>query len=428
MKLSAIATALTLVASASAAQADTSIEFWHSIGGDVVDKVCADFNAQSNNKVECIFQGDYEVAMQKAVASVRSKNHPALMQFYEVGTMDIMMSNIFKPLEASYSDVDWNSYISGAKGYYQSADNQLMSQPWNSSTIVLYTNQEALSKAGIEKAPATYEELLAAMKALQESGHQCPYTTDGHPWRVMEQVAARHGVEIASNNNGFDGLDAEYKVNEGLIVDHMNNLLNWNKQGLVKLDPQTRAGRYTSAFAAGECAMMEASLSAYNASATALGESLEISMAPVYQDIDRLNTFVGGGSLWMLDGHTAKEEEVAKEFLDYLRLPEVQKSLTAMTGYLPVTQEAYQHILETTDADDATFASVHAGYASLNQPSNSASRGIRLGFYTQFRSIFQEETQKAFAGSITMEQALDNAKRRGDQLLRRFERTYKNIS
>ncbi|MCQ1060886.1 extracellular solute-binding protein [Photobacterium sp. ZSDE20] len=428
MKLSAIATALTLVASATAANAATSIEFWHSIGGDVVDTICADFNAQSDNQVECIFQGDYEVAMQKAVASVRSKNHPALMQFYEVGTMDVMMSNIFKPLQASYSDVNWNAYISGAKGYYQSADNQLMSQPWNSSTIVLYSNKEVLAKAGINKAPETYEELVTAMKTLQESGHECPYTTDGHPWRVMEQVAARHGVEIASNSNGYDGLDAEYKVNEGLIVDHMNNLHHWNKQGLVKLDPQTRAGKYTSAFASGECAMMEASLSAYNASSTSLGDSLQISMAPVYQGIDRLNTFVGGGSLWMLDGHSTAEEAVAKEFLNYLRHPEVQKSLTAMTGYLPVTQEAYQHILDTTDSDDATFASVHAGYASLNQPSNSASRGIRLGFYTQFRSIFREETQKAFAGDISMQQALDNAKRRGDQLLRRFERTYKNIS
>lgn len=430
MKLvkTALALGVASLASIASASESTTIEFWHSIGGNVVDTMCESFNAQSVNNVECIYQGDYDTAMQKAVASIRAGNHPALMQFFEVGTTDLMMSGIAKPLEETYDDVNWSDYIAGAKGYYQSSSNKLMSQPWNSSTIVLYVNQAQLEKAGISGTPETYEELHAAMKQLQESGHQCPYTTDGHPWRVMEQVAARHGVDIATQHNGFDGLNAEYSVNQGLIVDHMNNLYDWNQQGLVKLDPQTRAGKYTSAFAAGECAMMEASLSAYNASSTALGSDLTITMAPVYQDYERLNTFVGGGSLWMLDGHTAKQESVAKEFLDYLRKPETQKNLTAMTGYLPVTQEAYQHIIETTEADDPTFASVHAGYASLNQPSNANSRGIRLGFYTQFRSVFQEETQKAFAGDISMQTALDNAKRRGDQLLRRFERTYRSAS
>jgi sn-glycerol 3-phosphate transport system substrate-binding protein len=38
-----------------------------------------------------------------------------------------------------------------------------------------------------------------------------------------------------------------------------------------------------------------------------------------------------------------------------------------------------------------------------------------------------EETQKAFAGQETMQAALDNAKKRGDELLRRFEQTYKGV-
>jgi sn-glycerol 3-phosphate transport system substrate-binding protein len=61
----------------------------------------------------------------------------------------------------------------------------------------------------------------------------------------------------------------------------------------------------------------------------------------------------------------------------------------------------------------------------MNQPRTPDTRGIRLGFYVQFRQVFMEETQKAFAGQQTMQVALDNAKKRGDELLRRFEQTYK---
>ncbi|MFC0172384.1 extracellular solute-binding protein [Vibrio comitans] len=430
MKLNKSVLALGVTGLASIANADesASIEFWHSLNNGAIDAVCESFNEQSKNSIDCIYQGDYDTAMQKAVAAIRSNNHPVLMQFFDVGTTDLMMSGISKPLEESYRDVNWSDYISGARGYYQDADNKLMSQPWNASTVVLYVNKGALAEVGITETPSTYEELHTAMVKLKESGHECPYTTDGGAWRILEQVAARHGVDIATKHNGFDGLDAEYTVNQGLIVQHLNNLYDWNQKGLVKLDPQTRAGRYTSAFTANECAMMEASLSAYNASSSALGSDLEISMAPVYEGYDRYNTFVGGGSLWMLDGHKTKEETVAKEFLDYVRKPQTQKTLTEMTGYLPVTQDAYQYIIDTTDENDPKFASIHAGFESLNQPSNANSRGIRLGFYTQFRSVFQEETQKAFSGDISMQTALDNAKRRGDQLLRRFERTYRHNS
>ncbi len=79
-------------------------------------------------------------------------------------------------------------------------------------------------------------------------------------------------------------------------------------------------------------------------------------------------------------------------------------------------------------AAEPEFATAEMGVASLNQPGNENSRGIRLGFYVQFRDVFIEETQRAFNGEQTMQAALDSAVMRGNQLLRRFEQTYQGVT
>ena len=79
--------------------------------------------------------------------------------------------------------------------------------------------------------------------------------------------------------------------------------------------------------------------------------------------------------------------------------------------------------LGTIDESRQRIAGV--GIESMNEPGTPDTRGIRLGFYVQFRSILIEETQKAFAGTQTAQASLDSAKKRGDELLRRFEQTYK---
>ncbi|GAB5429762.1 MAG: extracellular solute-binding protein [Devosia indica] len=426
-----VATA-TLLVSAAAAQAAT-IEFWYGNTGNVetaIQAQCDAFNAaQSDHEVTCVGQGSYEIGMQKAIAAYRSGNAPVLIQFFDAGTLDLMLSDAVVPVQDIMPDVAWDNYITGARAYYETSDGRLYSQPYNSSTLLFYTNKAQLEDAGVTETPQTWEEVIAAAEKLQAAGHACPFVTDGNTWRVLEQFSARHGLPIASNHNGYDGLDAEYVLNSTFVVDHLTNLVEWRKQGLVRLDVDTKAGRYTEAFNAGECAMMEGSSGSYAAAATAFGDAgnLSVSMAPMYEGYDRHNTLVGGASIYVMKGHGDEEVAAAKAFLDFLRTPEQQMFFTAATGYVPVTNDVMDAIEASGEADDAKYATAAIGIDSMNQPSTEDSRGIRLGFYVQFREVFMEETQKAWNGEQTMQVALDNAKARGDELLRRFEQTYQGV-
>lgn len=244
---------------------------------------------------------------------------------------------------------------------------------------------------------------------------------------MFEQFSARHGLPIASEHNGYDGLDAEYVFNTTFVAKHLQNLVDWRKEGLVKIASDTKAGNYTAAFNSGECAMMENSSGSYTDSAKAFDGKYElsVSLTPMYKGYERHNTFVGGASIYIMKGHDQAEIDGAKAFLDFLRKPEQQMFMTASTGYVPVTNDVLDAIAKSGDAGSRKYATASVGIESMNEPGTPDTRGIRLGFYVQFRSVLMEETQKAFAGTETMQVALDNAKKRGDELLRRFEQTYK---
>jgi len=419
--------ALALCAGTAASHA-TDIEFWYGntgTGEKAIQDSCAAFNAsQSEDHITCVGQGSYETGMQKAIAAYRSHNAPVLIQFYDAGTLDLLLSGAVEPVEDLDPKADWKSYIKGARTFYETSKGELYAQPYNGSTLIFYGNRDMLAKAGIDKLPETYEELVADATALKNAGVACPFVTDGHPWRVLEQFAARHDVPVASEHNGYDGLDAEYEINTGLIARHMQNLKDWHDQGLIKLADDTRAGKYDVAFNTGECAMMEGSTGSYAAAYGALGDKVEIDLAPMYKGYERHNTMIGGASIWVMKGHDAAQEKAARAFLEFVRHADQQIAMTRTTGYLPMTQSGLDAIKTQGLLENPQFATAALGIESLNEPAGENSRGIRLGFYTQFRTIFMEETQKAFTGKETMQAALDSAQSRGNELLRRFQQTY----
>jgi sn-glycerol 3-phosphate transport system substrate-binding protein len=53
------------------------------------------------------------------------------------------------------------------------------------------------------------------------------------------------------------------------------------------------------------------------------------------------------------------------------------------------------------------------------------SRGVRLGNFLQIRTVIDEEMEQVWAGKKTAKEGLAAAKKRGDELLERFEKANK---
>mgnify|MGYP001139997291 FL=1 len=53
------------------------------------------------------------------------------------------------------------------------------------------------------------------------------------------------------------------------------------------------------------------------------------------------------------------------------------------------------------------------------------SKGLRFGNFVQGRTVIEEEMESALAGKKTAKQAMDDAVKRGNEILRKFEATNK---
>ena len=91
----------TAIASAAAAADRTKFEFWYGLTGDlgeVIQKQCQLFN-ESQDKYEavCVGQGGYDKAEQNTIAAYRAKQQPTVVQIYDAGTVNFMLSGAIYP-------------------------------------------------------------------------------------------------------------------------------------------------------------------------------------------------------------------------------------------------------------------------------------------------------------------------------------------
>ena len=177
LQLSAAAVAAVL---AFPAQAQTEIQWWHSMGGALgewVNDLAKDFNAsQKDYKVTPTFKGSYAESMTAGIAAHRAGNAPHMIQVFEVGTATMMASKVaIVPVAKVMTDAglkfDPSVYVPAVAGYYTAPNGQMLSYPFNSSTPVFHYNKDAFKAAGLdpEKPPTTWPEVALAAAKLKTS-------------------------------------------------------------------------------------------------------------------------------------------------------------------------------------------------------------------------------------------------------------------
>jgi sn-glycerol 3-phosphate transport system substrate-binding protein len=436
MQFKQLAMAAAVAATTFSAQAVTEIQWWHSmtaVNNEWVNDLAKQFNeSQKDYKVVPTFKGVYDESMTAAIAAFRSGNAPHILQVFEVGTATMMASKgatvpVGKVMQDAGVAFDPKAYIPAVAGYYTAPNGQMLSFPFNSSTTIFYYNKDAFKKAGLnpDVAPKTWPEVFAAAKKLKESGHSCPMTLAWQGWTQLESFSTWHNVEFATEHNGLsaNGYKARMKINSPLHVKHIDNLAAAAKAG--EFVYKGRASTSQASFTAGECAMIQTSSGFYGDVAKNAKFNYALAPLPYYPDVKGApqNTVIGGASLWVMAGKKAEEYKGVAKFFEFLSQTKVQAASHQRTGYLPVTMAAYD--LTEKSGFYAKNPGTDTAVTQMIRKVTDNSRGIRLGNYVQIRTIEDEELEQVWAGKKTGKQALDSIVSRGNELLARFERSYK---
>ena len=434
MKLSRKALlAATIVAGLTApAMAATEIQWWHAMGGangERVNKIAEDFNAsQSDYKVVPVYKGNYTETMTAAIAAFRAHEQPHIVQVFEVGTASMMAAKgAIYPVEQMMKDAgepfDGASYLPAVVSYYQTPEGELLSMPFNSSTPVLWYNKDALDKAGVA-VPTTWAEMKDASKKLVDSGMECGFTSGWQSWVLVENFSAWHNLPMGTKENGFAGFDTEFTFNNDKVEARLADIATMTKDHSFVYGG--RGGDASTLFVNAKCGMMLNSSASYGSIAKNSNFKFGETMMPLDTNAAEKpqNSIIGGATLWVLQGHKSEEYKGVAKFMTYLSKPEVQAWWHQQTGYVPITTAAYELSKEQGYYKENPGTDTAIKQLSLNTPTPN-SRGIRFGNYVQIREVINEEMEALWSGEKDAKTAMDDAKKRGDALLRKFERSAK---
>lgn len=434
MKMFSMAAVLAAL-SATSSLAATEVTWWHAMGGELgkkLEDVAKKFNeSQTDYVVTPVYKGSYPETLTAAIAAFRAGEQPAIVQVFEVGTGTMMAAKgavypVYKLMADQGESFDPKSFIAPVVGYYSDTEGNILSLPFNSSTPIMYYNKDVFKKAGLdpEVAPKTWKQVEEFSKKIVSSGAaRCGFTTAWVTWVQTENLSALHDKPYGTLENGFGGFGAEFSFNGPLQVKHWANLKKWSDEGLFQYGGPVGGDQAATKFYAQECAItMNSSAGRAGVINNAKDFTPGFAELPYYDDeiAEPKNSIIGGATLWVLNGKDDATYKGVAKFFTYLSKAEVQAEWHQATGYLPITNAAFelgetQGYYAKNPGSDIAITQITRGTPSAN------SKGVRFGNMTQVRTVLDEEFQALLAGTKTARQALDSGVSRGNALLREFE-------
>lgn len=225
---------------------------------------------------------------------------------------------------------------------WQTSDGQLQGFPYEGFTWPVWYNLDLFARAGIDKVPATTDELVAATKKLRAAGIQ-PIATGGKDWSgnklfslIVETMATDADAIAAFRDGAWDtpqvraGIELFTKLRDaGVFTD--------NASGLT-VDQQQ------SSFGAGKAAIMHAGSWSYGSSdvPTAGSAHIVLSGFPLPPGSVRQKPLVytdyTSTGIW-ISPKGQKKAELLKKFVTFMYRPEILGEFVAAGITPPVSMD-----------------------------------------------------------------------------------------
>ncbi len=399
-----------------------NINFWHAMSGhngEVIDELVKRFNeSQDNIIVTSTYQGSYDDEINKLKAGLQSKDVPAVVQVYDIGTRLMIDLNVMTPMQDFIDKENFEvSDIEPNVANYYTVDGRLWSMPFNTSNPVLYYNKDLFKAAGLdpEKAPRTWDDVAEYARALtvkdasgQTTQYGCSFAIYG--WFV-EQFLAVQGGYYVDNENGraATATQATFNGPEGVA------LLNWWK-GMIDEGICTNLGRATAdtkkAFDSGVVAMTLDSTAGLRDRINAAEGKFEVGVGFLPRanedDYNKAGTIIGGASLWITNQRPAEEQAAAWEFVKFMSSAQSQAYWHIQTGYYPINSKGYN------EPDDVAWREQYPQFqVAIDQlhmaPLTNVTAGGLIGVFPEARQTVETAIEEFFAGQASAQEALDKA-------------------
>lgn len=416
----ALAAALSLGLTSTASAIELTMYYPVAVGGaltKIVDGLVADFEkANPDINVNAIYAGNYNDARIKALAALKS-GEPAQtsvmfsIDIYELIEQDAIVA--FDDVVSSAEDKAWLDSFYPALMENGRTQGKTWGIPFQRSTIVMYYNKDAFRAAGLdpEQPPATWEELVSMGKKLTKKtggnvdrwGVMIPST--GYPYWMFGALTMQNGQTLMNGDGNETYFDAPATVE---ALQYWQDL--GEKHGVMP-SGTIEWGTLRQNFLEGKTAIMWHSTGNLTAVKNNAGFDFGVAMLPAMK---RRGTPTGGGNFYLFKQSTDEEKAAALKLIKFLTQPGRTAEWSIKTGYLGTRPDAYE-----TDALKAYVKEFPPAAVARDQLEFATAE---LSTYQtgRVRKLLDDAIQAALTGSKSPADALGDAQKQADRLLKRY--------
>jgi sn-glycerol 3-phosphate transport system substrate-binding protein len=403
----------------SAAYAKTKLTMYYpvAVGGPltkIVDGMVAEFMKQNPDiEVNAIYAGNYNDARIKALAALKSGQPAQLSVMFSIDLYELIEQDAIVAFDDVVQTDEEKAWL---KSFYPTlmqngtTGGKTWGIPFQRSTIVMYYNKDAFKAAGLdpEKAPASWDELVAAGKKLTKAdgsqwGMMIPST--GYPYWMFGALAMQND-QVLMNSAGNETNFAAPATVEALQF--------WKDLGAKhKVMPEGTIewGTLRKNFLEGKTAIMWHSTGNLTTVKNKAAFDFGVAMLPANK---RRGTPTGGGNFYIFKKTSPEERSASMKLIKFMTSPAQSANWSMQTGYMGISQAAY----DTSELQDYVKGFPYAAVA--RDQLNFATAELSTYETGRVRKSLDDAIQAALTGSKSPEDALKEAQATADRLLKPY--------
>jgi sn-glycerol 3-phosphate transport system substrate-binding protein len=406
------------------AQAPVEVSFYYpvAVGGPItkiIDGLAADFEKENPGiKLKPIYSGSYQESITKALTAMKSGDPPVTSILLSTDMFTLIDEDAIVPFDdliKTPEDQAWFKSFYPAFMENSQTGGKTWGIPFQRSTIVLYYNKEAFKEAGLDpnRAPANWKEQVEYAQKLTKRdasgkvtqwGIQIP--SSGFPYWLFQALAIEAGTNLM-NSAGTQTYYDRPEVIEGLTywVDLVNKY-KVHPEGIVEW------GTTPKDFFEKKVAMMWTTTGNLTNVRTNAKFDFGVAMLPAGK---QRGSPTGGGNFYLFKKSTPVQREAAFKFIKWATSPQRAAQWGIDTGYVAVRADAW---------DTPTMKQYVAGFPAAAVARDQlpyAKAELSTHDNQRVTKALNDGLQAALTGTKTPEQAMKDAQRESERLLRTYK-------
>jgi sn-glycerol 3-phosphate transport system substrate-binding protein len=406
------------------AQAQTTeISFFYpvAVGGAIaktIDGFAAEFmKANPGIKVTPIYAGTYQETLVKALTAHKSGTPPVTSVLLSTDMFTLIDEDAIVPIDNFVKTADDKAWLNGFyKAFMMNsqAGGKTWGVPFQRSTVVMYYNKELLKEAGLDpnKPPQTWAELKTAATKLTRKdaggkvtqwGVQIP--SSGFPYWLFQTLTTTNGA-ILANEAG-----TKVKFDDPKVIEALQYWVDLGKAG-VHPPGVVEWGTTPKDFFEKKVAIMYTTTG--NLTNVKNNAKFDFGVAMIPGNV-RKGSPTGGGNFHIFKKASPAQQEAAFKFIKWVTQPERAAQWSMDTGYVAVSEAAYG-----TDTLRKYGRDFPAALVARDQLPQSVAE-LSTHDNQRVTKALNDGLQAALTGTKTPKQAMEDAQKEADRILRSYK-------